>query len=71
MIQIGVIFNPETAPYYRSFLPFIETASHQLSVKQIVMPIHDSNRIEDTLEQLAKGSNTGVVCDSGRSVHKC
>ena len=25
------------------------------------MPIHDSNRIEDTLEQLAKESNTGVV----------
>jgi putative tryptophan/tyrosine transport system substrate-binding protein len=61
VIQIGVIFNPETAPYYRSFLPFIETASRQLGVKEIVMPIHDSNRIEDTLEQLAKGSNTGVV----------
>ena len=61
VIQIGVIFNPETAPYYRSFLPFIETASRQLGVKQIVMPIHDSNRIEDTLEQLAKESNTGVV----------
>jgi putative ABC transport system substrate-binding protein len=61
VIQIGVIFNPETAPYYRSFLPFVETASRQLGVKQIVIPIHDSNRIADTLEQLAKEPNTGVI----------
>jgi putative tryptophan/tyrosine transport system substrate-binding protein len=56
-----VIFNPETAPYYESFLPFVETASRELGVKQIVMPIHDSNRIAYTLEQLAKESNTGVI----------
>jgi putative ABC transport system substrate-binding protein len=61
VIQIGVIFNPETAPYYRLFLPFVETASRQLGVKRIVMPIHDSNRIEHTLDQLAMESNTGVV----------
>jgi putative ABC transport system substrate-binding protein len=59
--QIGVIFNPETAPYYQSFLPFVETASRELGVKQIVIPIHESNRIAPTLEQLAKDSNTGVI----------
>jgi putative tryptophan/tyrosine transport system substrate-binding protein len=56
-----VIFNPETAPYYQSFLPFVETASRELGVKQIVIPIHESNRIAPTLEQLAKDSNTGVI----------
>jgi putative ABC transport system substrate-binding protein len=25
VIRIGVIFNPETGPYYASFLPFVET----------------------------------------------
>jgi putative ABC transport system substrate-binding protein len=59
--QIGVIFNPETAPYYQLFLPFVETASRELGVKQIVIPIHESNRIAPTLEQLAKDSNTGVI----------
>jgi putative tryptophan/tyrosine transport system substrate-binding protein len=59
--QIGVIFNPETAPYYQSFLPFVETASRALGIKQIVIPIHDSDRIASTLEQLAKESNTGVI----------
>jgi putative ABC transport system substrate-binding protein len=61
VIQIGVIFNPETAPYYRSILPSIETASREVGVKQIATPIHDSNRIASTLEQLAKESNTGVI----------
>jgi putative tryptophan/tyrosine transport system substrate-binding protein len=61
VIQIGVIFNPETAPYYGSFLPFVETASRELGVKQIVMPIHDSNRIASTLEQLAKEPSTGLI----------
>jgi putative ABC transport system substrate-binding protein len=61
VIQIGVIVNPETGPFYQSFLPFVETASRQLGVKQIVIPIHDSNYIGSTLEQLAKESNTGVI----------
>jgi putative tryptophan/tyrosine transport system substrate-binding protein len=61
VIQIGVIVNPETGPFYQSFLPFVETASRQRGVKQIVIPIHDSNRIGSTLEQLAKESNTGVI----------
>jgi putative ABC transport system substrate-binding protein len=61
LIQIGVIFNPETAPYYGSFLPFVETACRELGVKQIVTPIHDSNRIAYTLEQLAKESGTGLI----------
>ena len=61
VIQIGVIVNQETAPFYRSFLPFVETASRQLGVKQIVIPIPDSDHIADTLEQLAKEPNTGVI----------
>ena len=61
VIQICVIFNPETAPYYGSFLPFVETASRELGVKQIVMPIYDSNRIASTLEQLAKEPGTGLI----------
>ena len=59
--QIGVIFNPETAPYYGSFLPFIETAARALGVKLIITPIHDSDRIARTLEQLAEESNAGVI----------
>ena len=38
--RIGVIYNPETGPYYASFLPFVETASGPLGVKTISIAIH-------------------------------
>jgi putative tryptophan/tyrosine transport system substrate-binding protein len=59
--RIGVIFNPETGPFYASFLPFVETASRPLEVKPIPTAIHDSDRIAQTLEKLAEVPNTGVI----------
>ena len=59
--RIGVIFNPETGPFYASFLPFVETASSRLDVKSVATAIHDSDRIAQTLEKLAEEPNTGVV----------
>jgi ABC-type uncharacterized transport system substrate-binding protein len=61
VVRIGAIFNPETAPYYGSFLPFIETAARGLDLKLINTSVHDSDHIPETLEQLAKIPNTGVV----------
>jgi putative ABC transport system substrate-binding protein len=59
--RIGVIFNPETGPFYASFLPFVETASRPLDVKAVATAIHDSDRIAQTLEKLAEEPNTGVI----------
>jgi ABC-type uncharacterized transport system substrate-binding protein len=61
VIRIGVIFNPETGPYYASFLPFVETASGPLGVKPINLAVHDSDQIAQTLEKLAEEPNTGVI----------
>jgi putative tryptophan/tyrosine transport system substrate-binding protein len=61
VIRIGVIFNPETGPYYASFLPFVETASGPLGVKPIKLAVHDSDQIAQTLEKLAEEPNTGVI----------
>ena len=59
--RIGVIFNPETGPYYAAFLPFVETASRLLEVNSIPTAIHDADSIEQTLEKMAEVPNTGVV----------
>jgi putative tryptophan/tyrosine transport system substrate-binding protein len=61
VVRISAIFNPETAPYYGSFLPFIETAARGLDLKLIITSVHDSDHIPETLEQLAEIPNTGVV----------
>jgi putative tryptophan/tyrosine transport system substrate-binding protein len=59
--RIGVIFNPETGPYYAAFLPFVETASRLLEVNSIPTAIHDADSIEQTLGRMAEVPNTGVV----------
>jgi len=61
LTRIGVIFNPETGPYYAAFLPFVETASRLLEVNPIPTAIHDADSIEQALERMAKLPNTGVV----------
>ena len=55
--RIGVIYNPETGPYYASFFPFVETASGPLGVKTVSIAIHKSDLIKQTLETLAEEPN--------------
>jgi ABC-type uncharacterized transport system substrate-binding protein len=52
--QLGVIVNPETAPYYPNFLPFIEKAAQQAGIVAHVAPIENVDQIVNTIEQLAK-----------------
>jgi ABC-type uncharacterized transport system substrate-binding protein len=59
--RIGVIYNPETGPYYASFFPFVETASGPLGVKTVSIAIHKSDLIKHTLEKLAEEPSTGVI----------
>jgi len=59
--RIGVIYNPETGPYYASFLSFVETASGPLGVKTISIAIHKSDLIKQTLETIAEEPTTGVI----------
>ena len=61
LTRIGVIYNPETGPYYGSFLPFVETASGPLGVKTISIAIHKPDLIKQTLETIAEEPNTGVI----------
>jgi putative ABC transport system substrate-binding protein len=59
--RIGVIFNPETGPFYVSYLPFVETALRLLNVEPIPTAIHDADSITQNLEKLAEVPNTGVI----------
>ena len=67
--QIAVIFNPETAPFYGLFLPFIETAARRAGIKTNVTPIHDPADIAGTIDKLAKESNR-PNCPPRRSVYR-
>ena len=59
--KFGVIVNPETAPFYRNFLPFIEQAAQQAGIVADLTPIENVDQIANTIEQLAKQTHGLIV----------
>ena len=62
--QFGVIVNPETAPFYRNFLPFIDKAAQQTGIVPQLTAIEKVDQIVDTIEELAKQTQ-GLVALPG------
>ena len=52
--QFGVVVNPETAPFYRNFLPFIQKAAEEVGVVPHLTQIDTVDQIVGTIEQLAR-----------------
>ena len=59
--EIGVIVNPETAPFYAKFLPFIDTAARLAGIKPNITAVHDPAQIAGTIDKLARESNAGLI----------
>jgi len=59
--EIGVIVNPETAPFYGKFLPFIDTAARLAEIKPNITTVHDPVQIAGTIDKLARESNAGLI----------
>jgi putative ABC transport system substrate-binding protein len=55
------MFNPETAPYFPSFLGPIETAASSFAVKTIITPVHDAADVEHTISAFGHELNGGIV----------
>jgi len=62
--RVGVIFNPKTAPYFRSFLDAIETAATKQSVQTIAVPLHQADEIEGAVAAFAREPNGGLIFPS-------
>src|SRR5262249_1765753 len=59
--QVGGIANPEPAPFYKLFLPFIDTAARAVGIEPNVTAIHDADDIAGAIDKLAKESNVGLI----------
>ena len=55
------MFNPDTAPYSKFFIPVIEAAAPSLGVQAIAMPIGASADIEPALASFARQPNSGLM----------
>ena len=58
--RAAVMFNPDAAPFYRLYMPYIETAGASLAVKIIEVPVRSRADIEAALSELVQ-EPTGVI----------
>jgi putative ABC transport system substrate-binding protein len=59
--RVAVIFNPETAPYWKFFMSVIEAAASSLRVQAIAVPVGATADIEPALASFARQPNGGLM----------
>jgi putative tryptophan/tyrosine transport system substrate-binding protein len=70
--RIGMIYNPQTAPFGRSFLRSVQSAAPILSLQAIDLPVQNASDIETALSAFAreKGGSLVAIPDSFTSEHR-
>jgi putative tryptophan/tyrosine transport system substrate-binding protein len=59
--RVGVMFNPTTAPYARTYLPPLETAARTFGIALTTMLVQDTAAIDRTITEFARQSNGGLL----------
>jgi putative ABC transport system substrate-binding protein len=67
--RVALIFNPDTAPYYRLNMPYIESAGASLAVKTFEVPVRSRVEIEAALSELAQRPAGAVIAMSDAFVY--
>jgi ABC-type uncharacterized transport system substrate-binding protein len=71
--RAAMIFNPDTAPYVRSFfLPSFEAAAQSFHMAAVVAPVHSDAEIETVIAGLGRGPRGGllVMPDNFVEIHR-
>ena len=59
--RVGIMFNPETAPYAPYYVRPLEAAARSFKVEPISAAVHDDAAIERVIARLARDSNGGLI----------
>jgi len=62
--RVAVIFNPDTAPYYRLYMRAVEAAAASLTMKAFEAPAHNPAEIEAAISLLAREPAGGLIAMS-------
>jgi putative tryptophan/tyrosine transport system substrate-binding protein len=71
--RVAMMFNPDTAPYVRSYyLPSFEAGARPLKVEPIAAPVHSDAEIESVITSLGRESGGGLVVmpDAFIAIHR-
>jgi putative ABC transport system substrate-binding protein len=61
LARIAVMFNPETSPQSKFFVPAIKSAASSLSLETEVLPVHATGDIEAALTSFSRQPNGGLI----------
>ena len=72
LVQVALMFNPETAPYGPGFLRSLETTAPSFAVKAAGALVHDPADIEGTMAALGQSGGGGLIVlpDAFTDVHR-
>jgi putative tryptophan/tyrosine transport system substrate-binding protein len=59
--RVAVVFNPDTAPYYKLYMSTIDVAAAAFAMKTFEAPVHNRVEIEAALSALANEAAGGVI----------
>ena len=62
--RVAIMFDPETAPYWKFFMQAIEAAAPSLGVQAIAVPVRATADIEPALESFGRQPNGGLILTS-------
>jgi putative ABC transport system substrate-binding protein len=61
LARIAVMFNPETSPQSKFFVPAIESAASSLNLETVVLPVRATADIEPALTSFGRQPNGGLI----------
>ena len=59
--RVAVIFNPDTSPQSKLFVPAIEAAASSLAVEVVAAPVHATGDFEPLISSFSRRSNSGLI----------
>ena len=68
-----MMFNPDTAPYIKSYaLASFEAAARSLKVASVAAPVHNDTEIEAAISSLGRAPGSGLLCmpDNFIEIHR-
>jgi putative tryptophan/tyrosine transport system substrate-binding protein len=70
--RVPIMFNPDTAPFIKSYLPSFEAAARSFKLEPIVASVHSDAEIETVITSLGREPRGGLVVpgDAFTEVHR-
>jgi putative tryptophan/tyrosine transport system substrate-binding protein len=64
LARVALIFNPDTSPQSKLFVPVIEASASSLAVEIITAPVHATADFEPLIASLSQRPNSGLIFPS-------